>query len=251
MVCVLHVHMFWPSAYGPLAPGRWEGFRSCLPTTSFPPAYGGRHLVAREVTLLESSFTGRLENPKDGPFCRQRQPHAQPPSISLVVFRDSALIPSPCLPLWSSTRPLSSGRCTWGAMYELCQELEWSLYRLAFNVPPVSSCAIVRKTTIIAVMIYSPLIVASPCQTMVSQPGGLWCSISIRLMNQRPHPPPPAMLYALQRHKLHVTSRQDCCSDGAGACHHSFQWNYCKIKLLNWEEREYDSAQPVIATSLA
>lgn len=68
-------------------------------------------------------------------------PHPSP----LVFFRDSVLYPSPCLPLWFSMGPLSSGRCTWGVMKGLCQELEWSLYGLAFNVPPVPPCAIIGK----------------------------------------------------------------------------------------------------------
>lgn len=63
----------------------------------------------------------------------------------LALFRDFVLFPSPCLPLWFSIGPLGSGRCTWGATDGLCQELEWSLYRLAFNVPPVPPCAIIGK----------------------------------------------------------------------------------------------------------
>lgn len=60
-------------------------------------------------------------------------------------FGDFVVLPFSCLSFWFSMGPLGSGRCTWGAFEGLCQELEWSLYKLAFNATPVSPCAIIGK----------------------------------------------------------------------------------------------------------
>lgn len=94
----------------------------------------------RSLALLTDWKTQRTA-PSAGDACHTLSPHLSP----LAIFRDFVLFPFPCLPLWFSTSPLGSGRCTWGAMDGLCQELEWSLYRLAFNAPPVSPCAIIGK----------------------------------------------------------------------------------------------------------
>lgn len=132
------------------------------------------------LALLTECKTQRTV-PSAGDASHTLSPHPSP----LAFFSSFVLFPSPCFPLWFSMSPLGSSRCTWGAMEGLCQEPEWSLYRLTFNAPPVPPCA--RKTSIITVMIYSPPMVTAPRQTRGLQrpPGGLWCSISI--------PPPPPL----------------------------------------------------------
>lgn len=132
-------------------------------------------------------------------YCQTGKPKGQPLLLAsdgytlrpcpspLAFFCYFVLFLSPCLTLWFPMGPLGSGRCTWGAMEGLCQELEWSLYRLAFNVSPVPQFYL-RKTTIISVMIYSLPIVAFPAREegLIKTSWGVWCSISIRLVNQPP-----------------------------------------------------------------
>lgn len=122
-------------------------------------------------------------------------------------------------------------------MKGLCQKLEWSLYKLALNAPLCYH----SKTTIMTVMIYRPLIGAYK-----NLLGG------VVMLHQPPHLLPNTHL----RHKLHVTSRQPGYSDReqdrhTRVWHPGFQWNYCRIKLVKWEERKSESAQLVIVTSLA
>lgn len=132
----------WSVARGGCRVPRLSTFALCI---------WGRHSVARELALLEIAsaslpgFTAHMENPEDGPFCLLHQPHAKPSYDPLPSFCDFILFPSPFLPFWFFTGPLGSGRCTWGAFEGLCQELEWSLYELAFNAAPVSPRAIIEK----------------------------------------------------------------------------------------------------------
>lgn len=136
-----HMNNSWLCAYGPwLLEDDERCFRSLFPSTYFPhalegQAFGGMITHCAWITVhipLWFYWKTQWMVPSAGNGSPTLRPHTYP----LVFFSD---FPSTCLPLWFLMGPLGSSRCIWGAIEGLCQEFEWSLYRLAFNVPPVLS----------------------------------------------------------------------------------------------------------------
>lgn len=157
-------------------------------------------------------------------------PHTSPSSF----FTDFVLFPFPCLPFWFSMGPLGSGRCTWGTFEGLCQELEWSLYKLAFNAAPVSPCAIIGKPVSSLLWSIALLSWLRPSRRGAYKDllGG--CDAPFQSGSWiRPPSPTSCHTRTPQRQKLHVISRQPGCSDREQDRHRSLTPQLSVVLLQN------------------